>query len=297
MTTGLALIAGVLGAYLLVTLVLTYVVHQVPRRPVKERPDWGTVSDTWVKTRGGGRLEVWRIDPQGPVRGTVVLVHGWGRNRDRMVGRARHFGRQGFVTVLFSARDHGRSSRCRLMNAARFAEDALAVIDWLGHPVVLYGHSAGAGGAIIAAARRPDLVRLLFLEACYADTREGLLSLYRWVNPVFGRLFGPMILNWMNLLYRFQLRPLSPEQMAPCLAMPVMLIHGDADRRFPLAFAQRLFGQVPVGRARLFVARGAGHSEASGDPDYPAAVDGFLDAHRQLVPATVPLAMPTEGGR
>ena len=297
MTTALALIGGLLAAYLLVTLVLAYVVHQVPRQPVQDRPDWGTVSDTWVMTRGGGRLEVWRIVPQGPVRGTVVLVHGWGRNRDRMVRRARHFGRQGFITVLFSARDHGRSSRCRFMNAARFAEDALAVIDWLGHPVILYGHSAGAGGAIIAAARRPDRVRLLFLEACYADTRQGLLSLYRWVNPLFGRFFGPMILNWMTLFYRFQLRPLSPEQMAPSLAMPVMLIHGGGDRRFPLVFAHRLFGRLPAGRARLFVAPGAGHSEASGHPDYPAAVDGFLDTHRQPVSSTVPLTMATEGGR
>jgi pimeloyl-ACP methyl ester carboxylesterase len=285
----LLIIAGALATgYLFTTLVLTYVVHQVPRRPVSDPPEWGEVTDTWVPTPGGGRLEVWRVVPEGPVRATVVMIHGWSRNRDRMVARARHFARLGLVTVLFSARDHGWSSRCRMMNAAKFAEDALAVIEWLGHPVILYGHSAGAGGAVIAAARRPERVCLLFLESCYADSREGLLSLYRWVNPFFGHFFGPMILNWMNLMYRFQMRPLSPERLAPRLTMPTMVIHGELDRRFPAHFARRLYRRLPADRARLFVAQGAGHSEANGHPEYPGVLADFLEAYPEACAATVP---------
>ncbi|MEE4607599.1 MAG: alpha/beta hydrolase [Desulfobacteraceae bacterium] len=276
------------GGYLVATLVLTYLVHRLPRRPVVDRPDWGETLDTWVPARGGGRLELWRIVPPVPVRGTLVMIHGWSRNRDRMVARARHFARQGMITVLFSARDHGRSSRFRFMNAAEFAEDALAVMDWLGHPVILYGHSAGAGGAIIAASRRPEQVALLFLESCYADSREGLLSLYRWFNPFFGRVFGPMILNWMNLMYRFRMKDVSPERLAPRLPMPAMVIHGAGDRRFPAAFARRLHRAFPEGRARLLVVPGAGHSESSAHPQYPAAVADFLAAHPEACAATIP---------
>lgn len=281
------------GGYLATTLALTYLVHRLPRRPVVDRPDWGETLDTRVPTRGGGRLELWRTVPDGPARGTVVMIHGWSRNRDRMVARARHFARQGMITVLFSARDHGRSSRFRLMNAAEFAEDALAVMDWLGHPVLLYGHSAGAGGAIIAASRRPGQVALLFLEGCYADSREGLLSLYRWFNPVFGRLFGPMILNWMNLMYRFRMKAVSPERLAPRLPMPAMVIHGAEDRRFPAAFARRLQGAFPPGQARLLVVPGAGHSESSTHPQYAAAVADFLAAHAEACAATIPPANRT----
>ena len=161
---GLFLLLGFVSAYLIVTLGLTYVVHQVPREPVKEPPDWGRLLDTRLPTADGGTLEVWRIDPEGPSRGVVLLVHGWSRNRDRMVGRARIFGRLGFSTVLHSARDHGSSSRHRFMNAFRFAEDAEAVLNWIDEPVLLYGHSAGAAGAIIAASRNPDKIRLLFLK-------------------------------------------------------------------------------------------------------------------------------------
>jgi pimeloyl-ACP methyl ester carboxylesterase len=273
-------ILGAVGLlYLTLTLYLTYVVQQIPRHPVKDQPDWGRITDTRIPTVDNKSLEVWRIEPDGESRGTVVLAHGWGRNRDRMVARARLFGRLGFTTVMHSARDHGNSSPCRFMNAVKFAEDIEAVLDWLQEPVILYGHSAGAGGAIIAASRDSGRIKLLFLEGCYAYTREGLLSLYRWVNIFFGVVFGPIILFWMNLFYKNQLDSYSPARLAPSVRVPVMMIHGEADRRFPLAFARTLRQQFKPGQSQLFVAKGAGHSDSSTTDGYSGAVRSFVDQH------------------
>src|SRR5210317_2508738 len=196
------IIGGLLTLYLLFTLFLTYLVQQFPRNPVQDKPDWGRTTDTKIPSTDGGFLEVWRIEPDGRSRGTVIFAHGWGRNRDRMVSRARYFGRWKFTTIIHSARDHGQSSPRRFMNAMKFCEDIEAVLTWVNEPVILFGHSAGAAGAIIAAERNPDKIKVLFLEACYADTKEALLSLYRWVNPFFGIVFGPMILFWMDIYER-----------------------------------------------------------------------------------------------
>jgi pimeloyl-ACP methyl ester carboxylesterase len=236
----LSFLGALIGLYLLLSLIFSYVVQQLPRKPVTDPPDWGRIIDTKIPAIDGGLLEVWRIEPQSPSRGLVVLAHGWSRNRDRMVSRARIFARWGFTTVLHSARDHGGSSRRRFMNAVKFAEDIEAVINWLGQPVVLYGHSIGSAGAIIAASRNPAKIRILFLEASYAYTREALLSLYRWVNPFFGICFGPMILFWLNLFYGNKLDTVSPARLAADIKIPVMLIHGERDRRFPLSFALEL---------------------------------------------------------
>ena len=127
----LYLISGFLTLYILVTLYLTYLVHQIPRAPVEDRPDWGMVLDERIPAVDGGSLEVWRIEPEGSSRGIVVLIHGWSRNRDRMVNRARIFGELGFTTVLPSTRDHGNSTSYRFMNAFRFAEDIEAVLKWV----------------------------------------------------------------------------------------------------------------------------------------------------------------------
>ena len=270
---------GLVGLYLIFTLICTYLVQQLPRKPVNDPPDWGTVIDTTIPAVDGGFLEVWRIEPEGSSKGVVVFAHGWSRNRDRMVPRAKIFAHWGFTTVIHSARDHGNSSRRRFMNAFKFAEDIEAVIKWLDQPIILYGHSAGSAGAIIAASRHPDRVRVLFLEASYAFTKEALLSLYRWFNSFFGICFGPMILFWMNLFYRNRLDAVSPARLAPALKMPVMLIHGENDRRFPLDFALKLQRSFAPGQAELFVGRGAGHSDSSQSPGYEAAVKSFLDRH------------------
>lgn len=277
--TILYFLGGLIGLYLLLTLILTYIVQQVPRKPVSDPPDWGQIIDTRISAIDGGNLEVWRIQPQSPSRGLVVLAHGWSRNRDRMVSRARIFGQRGFTTVMHSARDHGGSSRRRFMNAVKFAEDIEAVIKWLDQPVILYGHSIGSAAAVIAASRNPGRIRLLFLEASYAYTREALLSLYRWVNPFFGICIAPMVLFWMNLFYRNKLDSVSPARLAAHVKIPVMLIHGEKDRRFPLAFAQELKRSFAPGQATLYVAQGSGHSDSCQTPGYAEAVKSFLDGH------------------
>lgn len=244
---------------------------------MEDTPDWGTVTDTTIQAIDGRVLEVWRIEPDIPSRGIVLLAHGWGRNRDRMVYRARFFGQWGYTTVIHSARDHGNSSPRRFMNAFRFAEDIEAVIKWINQPLILYGHSAGAGAAAIVANRNPDTIKLLFLEACYSDTREALLSLYRWFNRFFGICFGPMILFWMNLFYRNQLRAVSPVNLAPTIQMPVLLIHGEKDCRFPVEFAHRLKASFPPHQVELFVAAGVGHSDSSLTAEWPETVRSFLE--------------------
>jgi len=270
---------GVCILYLLVTLGLTYLVLQLPRNPVEDKPDWGNVIETTIPTEDGGALEVWRVAPEGPSRGIVVLAHGWGRNRDRMVPRGRVFGRLGFTTIMHSARDHGHSTPHHFMNAPRFAEDIEAVLRWVGEPVLLYGHSIGAAAAVIAAFRNPGKVKLLFIEGCYARTREALLSLYRSYNRVFGLLFAPMVILWMEIFWKWALEKVSPVRLAAAIHCPVLIIHGEKDQNFPLHHAWRLRDSFPSGRAEVFAAAGADHSSSSLDPDYPRTIESFICRH------------------
>lgn len=283
MTIFLVLIA-VAGIYGLVTLVLTYVVQQFPRNPVEDPPDWGHVQDVMLTTAGGGSIEVWQIAPDCPSRGTIIFMHGWGRNRDRMVSRARIFSRWGFTTVMLSARDHGNSSSSRMMNIMKFAEDIETVLDWLDRPVMLYGHSAGSGGALIAASRNPEKIQLIFLEGVFAETYEALMHLYIWANPFFGRCFGPMILFWMNLFYGGRLRRMTPCRLAREIKIPVMLIHGEKDRRFPVRFAHQLKACFTFAPVTLYVAQGASHSSSSSTLGYSPAIQRFLVHHGALSP-------------
>jgi pimeloyl-ACP methyl ester carboxylesterase len=165
------------------------------------------------------------------------------------------------------------------MCAPRFAEDIEAVLRWVKEPVLLYGHSIGAAAAVIVASRNPGRVKLLFLEACYARTREALLSLYRSYNRVFGFFFAPMVVLWMEIFWKWRLEKVSPVRLAAAIDCPVLIIHGEKDQNFPLHHAWRLRDSFPSGRAQVFVAAGADHSSSSLDPDYPRTIEEFTNRH------------------
>ncbi len=272
-------IAITAALFLGLSLLLTWAVHHYPRRSVNDKPDWGKILDERIPTANGKELEVWRIDPEGHSRGVILFTHGWGRNRDRMVARARIFGKLGYTTVLHSARDHGNSDPQSWMNVLKFAEDIESVMAWLGQSVILYGHSAGSVAAAIVASRNKGAINLLFLEACYAHTRPALISLYCWYNPFVGTVFGHMILFWMVLLYRRSLDSVSPARLAESFDMPVMLIHGEKDRRFSLSFARELKRCLNPDESEIYIAKDAGHSDSSKTAGYTPAVKGFIERY------------------
>ena len=83
----------------------------------------------------------------------------------------------------------------------------------------------------------------------------------------------------MDIFYRFRMDSVSPARLAPFINVPVMLIHGEKDKRFPLDFAFRLRDSFQPGIAQLYVAAGAGHSDSSTVPGYGLAVEDFLNRH------------------
>ncbi|MGD8764310.1 MAG: alpha/beta hydrolase [Desulfobacteraceae bacterium] len=66
-------------------------------------------------------------------------------------------------------------------------------------------------------------------------------------------------------------------KIASTVTMPVMIIHGENDRRFPLDFALKLKKGFAPEQAEIYTAGGAGHSDASLKSGYKEVVKSFLD--------------------
>jgi len=88
-----------------------------------------------------------------------------------------------------------------------------------------------------------------------------------------------MVIEWMDIFYRFKLDEVSPVKLAPHIDIPVLIIHGEKDESFPLHHAWRLRESFPAGKAELFVGKDSDHSSSSLTPEYPIAIKSFLDRH------------------
>lgn len=96
---------------------------------------------------------------------TVVFLHGLAGSAEEFVPTALVIGEE-YRSVLVDQRGHGHSTR-NPDDASReaYVRDAVAVIEKLSKSegVALVGHSMGAHTAMLVAAARPDLVRMLVL--------------------------------------------------------------------------------------------------------------------------------------
>ncbi|NYI89058.1 pimeloyl-ACP methyl ester carboxylesterase [Amycolatopsis endophytica] len=108
----------------------------------------------------------------------IVLLHG-------LMGRARTWWRvaqwlrpYGHVLGL-DARGHGRAARTGPWTTEQFVADAAALVEPLGEPAVLIGHSMGALHAWSLAAAHPELAHAVVVEDMAPDQRGRTVETWR----------------------------------------------------------------------------------------------------------------------
>ncbi len=126
-----------------------------------------------VRAPGGVLLSYERYGTGPP----LVLVHGsFSDHRSNWEFVAPSLAKE-FTVYAIARRGRGGSDATGGHGVADEARDVAAVIDSIGEPVFLIGHSYGAQVALAAAAERPDQVRKLILyEPPRPDTAEALGS-------------------------------------------------------------------------------------------------------------------------
>ena len=159
-----------------------------PERIRRERWEWRGHTDSAL-------VGEYTAPAEGPVRGTVVLVHGLAQNRFTWRVSARSLpaalAGHGIASVNLELRGHGLSRGAGSGNAHGFKEyvqDIVRVVQSLDGPVVLMGHSLGAAACIGACTEVPvrGVVHLAGVYA-FATTNpvlRGIARLSQRVRPL-----------------------------------------------------------------------------------------------------------------
>jgi pimeloyl-ACP methyl ester carboxylesterase len=225
--------------------------------------------DAEIRNPAGERLEYAWHAPDGDAAGPpVVLGHGVTANMDRAwaVALATALAAAGFPALRFSFAGNGGSEgdfgdSC----PSKEADDLGAVLDALeaaGHARVAYvGHSMGAAVGVLRAARDPRIERLVSLG--------GMVDTADFAERKFGHQ-QPGDLMWdkpecpLSQAFLDDMRAVgSVEETAAGIALPWLLVHGDADTVVPPEESERLAAQTPRLRA-LQLLPGADHVFSGG---------------------------------
>lgn len=233
----------------------------------------------WIPARRGRRLAAWWLP--GERRGTVVITHGWGANRELMLPLARPLQAAGWNVLLFDARNHGESDADTFSSMPRFAEDTDAAVAWLRArpgmaqaPVVLLGHSVGAAAVLLAASRRDDIAAVVSLSA-FAHP-DGMMR--RWLKEK-GLPFFPLgwyVLRYVERVIGHRFDAIAPVNTLPRAGCPVLLVHGLDDGVIPPGDAERLHASRGSTPARLHLLPGDHDLRRHIDDELPALL-AFLE--------------------
>lgn len=259
-------------------------------------------------TIGDGEI-AYDVTGEGPL---VVMVPGMGDSRRAYRFLVPALTAAGYRVATMDLRGHGESSLgWDSYTRTDTANDIAALIEHLGGPAVVVGHSFAGGAATIAAARRPELVGALvevgpFTRAQKPDLgallsngryRKGmtrlmgvalLRSIGLWKSYLDHAYPGVKPADWADYLAALESDLRRPGRMAVVSAMgaptdagahlggircSALVVMGthDPDWAHPRAEADGIVAGMPQGLGDVVMIDGAGHYPHAQHPDEVAA--------------------------
>lgn len=243
--------------------------------------------ETRLRGHGGVDLYAQSWRPTAPARGVVVIVHGLKDHSARYADFAQHLATLGLAVHAFDLRGHGRSGGARAEVSAlgdyvadleTFAAQVKAAEPGL--PLVVMGHSMGGAIAMTYALERPGELQGLVLSAAALrlgpDVSPSLVKITRklgrkhpdWrvlkLKPKWFSRDPAVVADVAGADPLVDPRKIPASTAAALidgieriqadmekLAVPVLILHGDADRITPPEGSRELFRRAGIADKQL----------------------------------------------
>jgi uncharacterized protein len=213
-----------------------------------------------------GNLNGWWIPAAKPDAPVILYLHGNGANIGANAEQAHRLRELGFSVFLFDYRGYGKSTG-PFPTEQRLYEDAEQAWNYLvkirhvePKKLLIYGHSLGGAIAIETASHHPEVAGLI--------VESSFTSMLDMTQRVPWTAYFPT-----NLLLTQRFDSFSK---VPSLKMPVLFIHGQADRTIPYEMSEKNYAVAPQPKQLLLI--------PDGDHDNDAIMGGklYLDGFKNF---------------
>ncbi len=266
---------------------------------------------------GTGRLSLFRQTwyPDGAIKAAIALVHGFGEHSGRYASLVEYFVPRGYALFAFDLRGHGRSEgqRGHVNRWEEYTEDVdrflRLVREELPHvPLFLFGHSMGGLIVLDYALAHPE-----GLDGVIASgpvlSQPGVSPLLLGISRVLSRVWPRLALNTHldaealsrdpEVVRAYKQDPLVHSMASARLGtelsravervhegasrwtLPLLILHGTADRLAPIEGSRAFIAHVPTEDARLIEYKD-GYHESHNDVHKAVVLkdlEKWLDVH------------------
>ncbi|MGC1375327.1 MAG: alpha/beta fold hydrolase, partial [Anaerolineales bacterium] len=237
--------------------------------------------DAQFVTSDGLTLKGWYVPPRNGA--VVIFIHGQGADRAELLDEAGFITARGYGALLFDQRGCGQSQGNVVTLGYKERLDVREAVAFIRSragadaPLALFGHSMGAGTALMAAAEIPE-IRAVIAESAFTTLEDN-------VNDSMGILIGlppfpfaPLVIFFGQQQTGLDIRAVRPlDEIGQISPRAVLLIHGAKDSVVLVKNSYALYAAAKEPK-QLYILPEAGHGGfLQAEPqDYPAAILRFL---------------------
>ncbi len=277
-----------LGIILLLVLLSWWLdrLYRNPRKANQNTPETVGISyqEVEIPTKNNRRLHGWWIPAEGQGEKeapTLILVHGWGHNAEKMLPYIEALHPEGYNLLAFDARNHGTSDTDGPTTMLGFAQDIMATIDYLLQAnkasigkIGVIGFSIGGAATIYATANDRRISRAVSIGAFSHPRKIMLRDFKKYHIPYFP--FGWFLFKIMEFRIGFTFDSIAPENHVGKINFPYLLIHGEKDRVVPPQHAREILQAGNPKLIDLWIVPGKGHSDCHTHPDFWERINQYF---------------------
>ncbi len=297
----LAMVIVVISTWSLATYVLPYAIISREKRI----PDLSEIAGSYVVsqmqfiTKDSLTLKASYVIPEGNnPDATIICLHGIGGNRLQYLSTAKKLAEKNIATVLLDLRAHGLSEGDYITYGYYEKQDVIVIVDTLlargvTTPIGVWGNSLG--GAIALQSLALDS-RLDFgiVESTFINMNQVVYDYQeRYSYGLSLPFLCDISLDAADDMANFDHEEVAPLESVKKIEQPLLIAHGTADERIPIAYGEQLFDSLASEVKVFYPVEGAGHKnlKSVGGDAYYDRVFEFIEKE-VLAPEKV-LSVPT----
>lgn len=236
---------------------------RIPKSKNLEQPD-SAFQELYIHTSDNLKLSCWYFKAS-PSRGTVILFHGHGSSKSKLLHESDYIHSLGFNTLLVDFRAHGGSEGNICTIGYRESADVKAAYDYIHglgeRNIFLWGISLGAA-TITKAMHDYDTTLFrpsgLILEMPFGSLEQAVEGRMR-IMHLPEQPFSALLTFWGGTEQGFWAFSNKPCNYARDIRCPVLLQWGARDRRVTRAEIDCIYNNLSSAQKKLVVYQSAAH--------------------------------------